>query len=360
MTQARNENASINLDEYRRRAQELKSLPRFVVVELTQGCNLRCPMCRSEVIPVANRRMSLELFSQVADELFSTAELIDLRGWGESLVLPEIQERVAVAAKSGAEIRFVTNLSFRRPDAIALLARHHAHVGISADTADPFLFRQLRINGRLDLVEANLNALGQLYKADWGTTERLSLICTVQRPALLGLENLVDLAAKADIRRIQLSAVSAPPGSLLSIIGYEAEVDEALGRVARRAEMLGIDILCGTRLGSHPANPPNIPSCLHPWAYAHVAYDGSVGFCDHLIGPELEQNSMGVIDERGFRRVWNGPLWQALRREHTRGGSGIAEIRASCAWCYKNRAVEFEDRFAPELAHYKRVLTAVA
>lgn len=94
----REENRADNLEEYRNKRTVLKSLPQFLVVELTQGCNLACPMCRSKNIHPTSRRMQADLFEQIADELFSTAWMIDLRGWGESLVLPEIEDRIRRAA----------------------------------------------------------------------------------------------------------------------------------------------------------------------------------------------------------------------------------------------------------------------
>ena len=44
-------------------------------------------MCRNPGEVPATLRMSDEMFARVEDELFPTADLIDLRGWGESLIL---------------------------------------------------------------------------------------------------------------------------------------------------------------------------------------------------------------------------------------------------------------------------------
>src|SRR5690349_6706086 len=108
----REENRRLNLREYSEGKTELISRPRYVLVELTQGCNLRCPMCRPEIVSTKGKSMSRERFWRIANELFSTAEMVDLRGWGESLILPDVEEFIRTTTRYGTAIRFVTNLSF--------------------------------------------------------------------------------------------------------------------------------------------------------------------------------------------------------------------------------------------------------
>ncbi len=352
----RQANAELNLREYRARQNVLQSRPRFLIVELTQGCNLRCPMCRDDVAVYKQRKMSTDTFNKIANELFDTADLIDLRGWGESLLLPDIHERVRIASDAGAEIRFVTNLSFRRDGAIEMLAQHHAHLGVSVDTADSTIFAHLRRNGRLELVTKNLEQLCEAYRTRWGSTDRIGLICTVQRPALEQLPDLADLAASVGVRRIALSGVSAPIESPLALEGFDHEVDEALAALERRASGLGVEVTLSTRLGSRPANPATVPSCVHVWSYAHFSYDGRVGYCDHLIGPDLDDHLMGSLHERTFEEIWNGPEWLDLRRRHADPRTLSPETHAACSWCYSNRYIEFEDRFAPELSTLRQTL----
>jgi MoaA/NifB/PqqE/SkfB family radical SAM enzyme len=354
-SQSREINRSLNLDEYRRGCIELASRPQFLVIELTQTCNLRCPMCRPDASATANRVMTSELFERVAEDLFPLAMMVDLRGWGESLILPDIVKHIDKAASFGANIRFVTNLSFRRPAVLEKLAEHGCHVAVSIDAADPELFRALRGGAKLDLVASNIDLLTSSYEKRFGTTERLYFTTTVQKPALTDLPNIIDFAADHRIKEVRLFSVTVENDSPLGIEGEAERIDEILNQAGERARQRGVRLIAGTRLGSMPENRLDIPACLHPWAYAYVSYSGAVGFCDHLVGIPGEAYHLGHLQGSSFEEIWNGPGWQALRREHLGNRDPKAPKFHECGWCYKNRYIDFEHFFDPEAS--SRIVT---
>ena len=137
----REQNRELSRAEYESGRTTLQSLPRALFVELTRACNLSCEMCREPGTISPSQRMSEALFARIEAELFPTADLIDLRGWGESLILAEFPDRARRAARSGAALRVVTNLSFRRDATLDLLAELGFYVGVSIDTADADLLR---------------------------------------------------------------------------------------------------------------------------------------------------------------------------------------------------------------------------
>src|SRR5688572_2768627 len=102
-------NAEISAAEYSGGALRLRSMPRIVFVELTRFCNLFCPMCREPGSVGREQTMTRNLFERIAEELFPTAEIVDLRGWGESLIMSEFEDRLGSARDYGCEIRVVTN-----------------------------------------------------------------------------------------------------------------------------------------------------------------------------------------------------------------------------------------------------------
>lgn len=350
----RERNRILNLREYAEGATLLRSRPRYVLVELTRGCNLSCPMCRPEIIATKGATMSRECFERVADELFPMAEMVDLRGWGESLILPDVEAFVRGTAQFGPAIRFVTNLSFARDDIIDLLAEFSCHIGVSVDTADPDLFARLRRGATLAGVERNLGRLATSYRQRGTSADLLHLICTVQRPALERLADVVELSARCRIPEVRFHEVTVSPDSELSLAADPEAVDRALSIAAQRARALGVRLFAGTRLGTLAEKTPGAPACLHPWTYATVSFDGRVGFCDHLIGEEGDAYYLGDLASNSFEEIWNGVEWQDLRREHRATRRASANKFHECAWCYKNRYVDFEHLFDPS-AEPKRV-----
>src|ERR1700704_1134139 len=87
------QNMKSGWEEFQRRTLVLRTLPFKAVVELTQNCNFRCVMCPQswdekfkKYYPEYN--MPMEVFVKIADQLFPTATMIDLRGFGETTILP--------------------------------------------------------------------------------------------------------------------------------------------------------------------------------------------------------------------------------------------------------------------------------
>src|SRR5207302_8590066 len=117
---------------------------RAVFVELTQNCNLRCWMCRPDALPQDERMMSEDTFQLVVDELFPCAEIIDLRGWGESLLYPGFKRAVKLASLSGAKVKLYTNLSVDDVAIYECLVEHSVLTTVSFDAATQERFRRLR------------------------------------------------------------------------------------------------------------------------------------------------------------------------------------------------------------------------
>lgn len=343
----REANRALNLLEYRGGADRLASLPQYVLVELTQGCNLACPMCRPEKLSLKGRTMPLALFDRIADTVFETAQMVDLRGWGESLLLPHVDYCISRAAEAGAEIRFVTNLAMRAPP-VDLLASFGCRVAVSIDTVEPGLYGVLRRGGRFERMRENLTALVAAYRTRDVPLDRIVLNTTVTAPGIAGLAEVVDFAAGLGISEVRLSEVFAAPDSALSLAGRDAEVDASLRAAARRAEALSVRLVAASRLGSMPLKEEGGAACLHPWSYVLFAHDGGVGFCDHLNGPDGEEYILASLHDVPFDEIWNGPAWRELRREHLGARRKSAANFAECAWCYKHRFVDFENAFLPE------------
>ena len=345
-----------NSKEYRKGEVVLQSLPRYLLIEPTRGCNLACEMCRSQLIGINSSQMDSALFRRVSEELFPTAELVDLRGWGESLLLPNIVEMIRYASGFGCDIRFVTNMSFRRDAIVAVLAEYNCYVAVSLDSAEESILPSLRRGASLARIRSNLKSLVNQYHALHGNAEKIVLNCTVQRPALSTLGSLVTFAAEVGVLEIRLAAVSSNKPHL-SLRGCDAAVINALRSMRTASERHGIRVVATTQFAGMPENGSDTSACIRPWTSACVNVDGSVSFCDHLIGPFAKKYVIGDLRVSSFGEIWNSDQWQGLRREHSGARRAAAPLFSHCDWCYRKRFVEFEDQFLPELAASKVMLS---
>jgi radical SAM protein with 4Fe4S-binding SPASM domain len=346
-------NSKLNFQEYQEQKTILESYPQYLIVELTRSCNLTCPMCRDSNRDFAWHKMSMEIFSKIDKELFDKAKLIDLRGWGESLILDNIVDIIEVVAQKGAMIRFVTNLSYRRKDVFEALAKYNCKIAISLDSVDEKILNEIRGGASLKIINENLKLLTVLYQQYQGSTDQLSFLTAVQYPALNTLYQIVPFAANYSIKEIILFPVDINSESILSLENKDVEVNAMLLKVSSLSKEYNINVIAGSKLGCLPTNPLNMPTCIHPWAYCYIAYNGKIGFCDHLIGPAFDDVLMGDLYLNSFREIWNSIQWQDLRSNHlTKRNKSIHNFER-CSWCYQNKYVDFEDMFDKSLVKRK-------
>ena len=332
---------------YARAAQRVDGLPRMVFVELSRHCNLACDMCRPEGNIYRHECMTDDIFQRVAESLFPSAELVDLRGWGESLILPSFPTRVETVLAHGAELRIVSNFSFRVPAAIEILARANAHVSISLDSPDADTLAAVRNGARLNLILDNIRDLARAYAAHGADFSRVYIGATVQERTIDGLERLILLAASLGIRDVRLFARQNDGVHYTLSAEGRRRLLAKMDAVARAAESEQVKVRIGARLWPEMRDdkPAYDFPCLRPWTYCFVGWDGSVGYCDFLMGPGWEKHSIGNIMAAPFAEIWNGSRWRELRERHVCGTTDDWAVSAECSWCYRHRYVDFEDEF---------------
>ncbi|MPL99925.1 hypothetical protein SDC9_46147 [bioreactor metagenome] len=347
------QNCKLNLLEYKGQKIILESYPQYVMVELTRSCNLRCPMCRDSNDLYKSQNMTNKIFEKVRNELFDKAKLIDIRGWGESLILSNIVEIIESIAKKGTKIRVVTNLSYNKNNVFEVLAKYNCMVAVSIDSVDVDILKKIRGGANLNLISKNLYQLSNLYKFYNGNTKNLSFITTIQYPALSTLHKIIPFAAKFHIPEITFFPVDIDDNSMLSIEGKEEEVEEMLKQVSNLAKEYNINVILGSSIGCYNSNNQKNEVCIHPWSYCYITYDGKVGFCDHLIGPAFDKMLIGDLELNSFNEIWNSHRWQTLRYYHLNDRKNLQKEFYQCLWCYENKYIDFENLFDSKLEKLK-------
>jgi radical SAM protein with 4Fe4S-binding SPASM domain len=350
LNEQRLENWRTNREEFALKATRLRSSPLAVFVELTQNCNLSCPMCRQRRPFSQGLNMPFPLFKRVAEELFSRAWLIDLRGHGESMVLADFPRFAEIAADSGAMLRLVTNGQINQEAAWDALMSVHAAVVLSSDAADPQLFAALRQGGTLERLERTAQSIVKYRDKHSAPKKSVSLLAVVSRDNLPDLANLPALAARLGIVKVTLFPIQAARNDPRHLHAVIEQVKRSLDAVRERAASLNVEVQLGAAMDPSLAIPEALMDCcVHPWTYAYIDYLGRVGFCDHLIGSP--QYTFGSIFNSEFSKIWNNDAFQWLRAAH--GSRRLAGACSPCRWCYNQRYVDFEDVIYPELAAKK-------
>ncbi|NJQ03067.1 radical SAM protein [Streptomyces zingiberis] len=343
----REENRVQNLREFEEGRTRLRSRPRALFVELTENCNFSCPMCRSGGPFDRSKNMSFELFEEIAEELFPTAEIVDLRGWGESTILKRFPEFVDRTLSYGCRVRIVTNLSVPNEEMWRHLVRNRALIAVSFDAGEEKTFETLRSGAKFRTIVRNLEILADEGRASGVGTDNVHLNVVVQEAALEELSQIVTLAGRLGFR-VHLNPVTLGHDDPDNLRFHRDRLAASLAETARVAEETGTEVRIDAALDEAWAlTEHTAKTCTHPWMYCYFNYAGKVGFCDHLIGQPGESYLLGDLRTASFEEIWNGPSYRRLRAEHAAWEEGLSERFEECNWCYRNRYVDFDPETHP-------------
>ncbi|NEC89964.1 radical SAM protein [Streptomyces sp. SID12501] len=349
LTDLRKNNQQLNIAEYQSGATVLESRPLALFIELTQNCNLRCPMCRFGEKYDPKLNLDEAVFDRLTEELFPTAHVVDLRGWGESTMLPQFGEFVARAVKHRVQLRLVTNGMVNRRPVWDMMMRAHAMVTVSCDAASPELFAKLRAGGTIERLVGTVESLVEARDRHGAPRENVCLNVVSSIDNLGELADIVRLAARLDVPLVSIHPLVTgldDPSHLRNDLERTQQAYEEAAETGRRE---GVVVQLGAAPDPSLALPDMVrrPACMHPWSYAYVRYNGQIGFCDHLIGGDSDY-TFGSVADQSFEEIWNGRQWQGLRAAHVSGD--IPEDYMPCRWTYAQRYIEFEHLLHPDRA----------
>lgn len=307
--------------------------PEKIFLDITEDCNLRCPMCRGAV-RMDGRTMPMELFRRVVDETAPFVKSYSLFLWGEPLVLRDFRERVRyMRARMRPEcaIEISTNGMLLSPDMIAFLRENEVSVIVSIDSADKAAFEKIRRGARFGQVCGNARNLAEAY-ADVPLALAPRSYTTVQRGNQRGLKEISLLAAELGLRRMGFGLLTGPAR-------FAPDLDEALCRALEEA--YGAAAQNGLLLELYPTRVGDwlywggryVPKegfwvddhCPAPFQNAVVRYDGAVCLCCNY-GAQT-----GNVNEGSFAGIWSGEAYDALREAVNTPGK-MPPACINCTW----------------------------
>ncbi len=321
----------------------LAAYPEALYIELTDRCNLSCPMCRSagfrgDVLP-------FDTYLEISETLFPHAKFIDLRGWGESTLLKNFESYLDVALKYDAKIKLITNATVNKPALWEKMGREGVLTGVSFDAATEETFSRLRGGASMKKVIQNLTVLKEAYEHhNHSVPEHLYFCVTVSGDNLDQLAGIIDIGVSLGINHFKfepLKTSDSDPGNLLHFTEKTKQVLKDLATMVKLNAALKLELSASFN-SEHTNRAKTKKFCIHPFTYLYVNSKGGLGFCDHLNG--VEEFVWGKWNGlNGFKEFWLGEKMNRLRKEHLKvfNGERISSC-ADCNWCYERRYADME------------------
>lgn len=265
---------------------ELDSYPPYLQIEPTSICNYRCVFCY-QTDPHFHQKsnkfmgsMPYSLFEELIDRIHGHIEFISLASRGEPFLCKDIGKMLRYCEGKFLGLKVNTNAS--------LLTEEHCHallgggvntVVFSADAADEPLYSQLRIGGKLSIVQ-----------------EKITMFESIRR------------------RYYPRSAIIARVSGVK--VSEEQDIDSMVGRWGELVDQVAF-VKYNPWENVYEAEPSNVHApCSDLWRRMFVWFDGRVNPCDTDYMSTL---SVGSIEGRSIPEVWNSAEYQKLRDSHTTG-----------------------------------------
>jgi radical SAM protein with 4Fe4S-binding SPASM domain len=331
LNDSQKENFNLALNAYKNGLEISSPKPPILYVELTQNCISRCNFCKPKWENNPSFDMSDKLFDLILSEYITFASMVDLRGWGESLMLPDFSKKLTQVRKLGPKIRIATTLGCGSKDTLDSLIDNDVYISVSLDAIDKQLYESIRQGISFDVMMRNLDYITNNLGKKGTLDENLRLSMTLHRDNIQEAEKMVNFADSKGISHLRIVPVQSYPNNPLLLKYLKSETIKTLRKVANLANEKGISL----QLGFAPfeefiLSGKTYDPCCHPWMYAFIGYDGDIRPCEHMLGNSDMNLSVGNISSTPD--WWNGLEMREFRLSHIK--DRLNQTPGKCQKCY--------------------------
>ena len=137
------------------------------------------------------------------------AEVVDLRGWGESSLDPRLPKLIDKISQLGKKTVLYTNLNTHNPSYWKNIIKKGTFLAISIESGNKENYKKIRRGGNLEVVKNNLKAI--IEECDKNSTFPRPFFTTViSEKNVKEIKSLVDFGLEVGINEIELNPLSRP------------------------------------------------------------------------------------------------------------------------------------------------------
>jgi len=333
-------NSMLNVDEAIARIEAPKSMPQRVWIELTNRCQLHCPMCLNKYDARMQSDFPKGLFENLAEEVLPFVRFIALTGGGETLMYAGFQELLEkITMPGGPTIEFVTNGILLTDKVIEQCIKSQVNLMVSMNGATKKTHESTRPGTKFENIVKKLKKISALKQAMLSNMT-LGINFVILKNNFEEVPSMVDLAIECGVDVIKFFFFS--DGGYAEMTVFHPDQDKKiLNEYLLKARKKGLENRIAAYIPSFYAiegedeynasmlemmkSYPlynhekesyinstiyfgNDYDCHEPWTTTFVGKDGIVKPCC------LSSMVMGDLNKQSFEEIWHGKLYRELRR----------------------------------------------
>lgn len=314
------------------RRQIVWGYPIYLMVEPTNICNLKCPMCPSGngEMSRALGKLTFENYKKLIDDIGEYVLQVQLWNQGEPLINRSFLDFVKYANSKGIMTQTSTNGHFIRTDEAAreLIQSGLDVLIFSMDGTNQETYKKYRVGGNFNLVFETLERISREKEKSGSKTPLVELQFIVFKHNEGEMDQLVEIARKFRVNRISFKTAQV----------YSNDQAETF--------LPDRDDLKRYKQGDNgfEMNGDLKNWCKRLWLNSTINWDGSVAPC--CFDKDAENAFANIFrDDVSFKKVWKNGKYSAFRK-HVMDDRKSIEMCTNCTEGLKVpyiKIVELED-----------------
>ena len=270
----------------------LSHFPPGLMIEPTNICNLKCPMCPSGNGSLSRNRgmMSLELFRSIVDQVYDKIGILMLWNQGESFLNPHFYEMLDYANKKQLFTIVSTNASLDL-DVPRLAKLGIGKLIVSMDGISEVTYDRYRINGDYQKALGNLKAMA----ATPSLKHALVWQFIMMRHNEHEIPQVKDLAKELGVRRVEYKTVQIYNNADRSFLPVNPKYS--------RYKLTGSGFEIKTGI---------LNRCRRLWTQPVINHDGEFSICCYDKDLSLP---IGNINTKSFQDLWFSSRMNRIREQ---------------------------------------------
>jgi radical SAM protein with 4Fe4S-binding SPASM domain len=267
-----------------------------IMIEPTNICNLKCPLCPSGngTLKRAKGYMELDVYKKIIDDVKDYAVEVVLWNQGEPFLHKDILEMIKYASDAGLFVLLSTNVNVM-PDPEKLVKSGLDSIIVSLDGAEQDTYNKYRVNGNLQKVTENVEKLVAAKKKLNSVTPYLRWQFIVMKHNEHEIEMIKKMAEKSGVDKLELK--TAQIYCKEDVFNYLPENPKY-----RRYKITGdnFELKFGIK-----------NKCRRIWTTAVINWDGEMAICcfdkdvDFKIGNVKNHSVTELFRSKKFNKVRN-------------------------------------------------------
>lgn len=349
LTEKQKGNSDLNIKELEDGKMILESMPRRLVFELTNLCNINCVMCGRNSAHFKSTVFNMEWFKYF-EPMFDTVEEVTLMGWGEPTMHPNFKEMLEIIDKHSARKYFCTNGMNLGKLKDALFDYHVDVFGVSLDGATDETNSRIRRGSDINKIKENLSEIVRIKKERGLIYPWINFVFCAMKSNIKELPDLVRLAAEIGIEEVKVVYLTAFNEKFADEVLYDCQelVRKVFDEAEKVANELNIILKFPHIQGEDEAEDKLHKDCFVAWRDFFLGSDGYIRPCMSTPVQFMEFDM-----EKNFMEMWNNEKYQQYRAEV----NDLEKMDSPCKRCYqssvcnwnkKSAFLQMNEEFSPE------------